>query len=57
MNYETEGYQHITEIPGKGICAIARMAFTTGLFIGLTPIGYEGRYCYKNYSDAKEALE
>lgn len=52
-----EEYQSPKEIPGQGICALQRMMFTTGLFVGINEVGYRGRYCYSNYADAKEALE
>lgn len=50
------GYMYLREIPGRGICALKRMAFTTGLVVGLNWMSYEGRYCYKHFADAKEAF-
>jgi hypothetical protein len=53
---EKEGYYNIKEIPNKGICALYRFAFTTGLVIGINPIGYVGRYCYELHADAVKAI-
>ena len=52
---EAEGFTHIRVINGR-ICGIKRFIFTTGLVIGLDEIGYLGRYCYENRSDAIDAL-
>lgn len=51
-----EEYFNIIEVPNKGICALYRFAFTTGLVYGIHEWGYSGRYCYSNLSDAKKAL-
>lgn len=32
------------------------MLFTAGLFVGITPLGHEKRYCYARMSDALVAL-
>lgn len=53
---KTEGYYEIREIPGKGLCGLNRFIFTTGLMVSLDEIGYYGRYCYANESDALKAL-
>lgn len=29
-------------------CGLMRMAFTTGLFVGIDEIGYSYRYCYES---------
>ena len=50
------GYLCIREIPGKGICCLYRFIYTTGLVINCTRIGYDGRYCYSSFADAKSAL-
>jgi len=42
----SEGYLNLVEKGDKGICGLHRMAFTTGLFIGLDEIGYVGRFCF-----------
>lgn len=54
---EKEGYTDIEIIPNKGICALFRFAFTTGLVYGIDESGYQGRYCYSNKSDALKALK
>jgi hypothetical protein len=53
---EKEGYYNIKEIPNKGLCALYRFAFTTGLVIGIHSIGYIGRYCYQLHADAVKAI-
>ncbi len=53
---ELWGYRDLREVPGRGICATMRMAFTTGLFFGLTEHDYVGRYCYSDAREAREAL-
>lgn len=52
-----EGYYNIVQTPNKGVCALYRFAFTVGLVININSIGYEGRYCYNNNSDAKTAIQ
>jgi hypothetical protein len=54
---KAEGYKELREVPGRGVCAIERMLFTTGLFYGLTRYEREGRYCYETYTEALRALE
>ena len=51
-----EGYYNIKAVPGNGVCALFKFAFTTGLVIGIDDIGYHGRYCYSNRQDAIDAL-
>jgi hypothetical protein len=53
---ESQGYYNLKEIPNVGLCGLYRFAFTTGLVIGLQPIGYNGRYCYPLHADAVKAL-
>lgn len=50
-------YQHLREIPNQGVCGIAPMLFTIGLFCNLSDVGYSYRYCYENYVDAFDALQ
>ena len=50
----------VREIPGRGLCAVQRFAYTCGLllnvrFDGLTYF-YDARYCYPLMSDAVEDL-
>jgi len=49
-------YRNIKEVPGRGICALKRMAFTVGLCYGLDETGYQGRYCFHTWSDADKAF-
>lgn len=53
---EELGYFNLREIPGRGICGTHRFIFTVGLCYGIDSVGYEGRYCFENMADAKEAL-
>ena len=53
---EREGYFNITEIEGRGVCALYRFAFTVGLVINITDIDYKGRYCYPELAEAKAAI-
>lgn len=52
-----ESYDHVREIPGRGLCGIGHFIFTSGLVVGITDFLYHGRYCYERLADAKEALE
>lgn len=52
----TQGYFDFKEIEGKGLCALRRFIFTTGLVVGLNEFVYESRYCYQHFSDARRAL-
>lgn len=51
-----KGYSCITFVPGRGICGIGRMAFTTGLFLGMDYTGYYGRYCFHTWYEAAASL-
>lgn len=50
------GYDNPIYVDNIGWCGLQRMIFTTGVFYDITSIGYSGRYCFKYYQDAKEAL-
>ena len=50
------GYSMPIYIPDVGWCALYRFIFTTGVVYNINSITYEGRYCFKNYNDAKLAL-
>lgn len=54
---ESEGYNHLREIPGKGVCGIRQFLFTYGLVTGLDDSGYMGRYCYNSEVEALYALD
>lgn len=49
-------FRELREVEGRGLCALQRFIFTTGLVYGIDDMMVEGRYCYENYYDAKEAL-
>ena len=51
-----ELYLNLTEIPGRGFCAIHKYLYTTGLLYGLDFLGIQGRYCYETPWEACEAL-
>jgi len=50
-------FSFVREIGDHGLCGIQRMCFTTALWVGIEPIFCEGRYCYKTWDEAREALE
>lgn len=51
-----DGYKEIRELPGRGICAVQRFIYTSGIVSGIDEWGYEGRWCYKTMADAVAAL-
>lgn len=53
---DEEYYSHLKVLPDGRICGVQRMLFTTGLFVGLSEIGYEYRYCYPDIESAVGAL-
>lgn len=53
---ENEGYCHLTEINGRGVCGVMRFMFTYGLVYGLDESGYKGRYCFDNAIEAAVSL-
>ena len=54
---EKEDYTNVRWIEGLGYCGLRRFIFTTGLCYGLDETGFEGRWCYERFTDAKEALK
>lgn len=50
------GYNHVRKLPTGEWAGLQRMAYTTGLFLGLDSVGYRTRFCYERYSDARDAL-
>ncbi|MCH9735848.1 MAG: hypothetical protein K0U78_15060 [Actinomycetia bacterium] len=48
---ENQGYIEVKEINGN-VIGLLPFAFSFGIVIGLTEIGYEYRYCYPKYIDA-----
>lgn len=51
-----EGYEHLKEIEGRGLCGIRRFIFTVGVCYGLNEFNYAGRFCFNNYSEALSEL-
>jgi hypothetical protein len=43
---EEQGYVQVREIPERGICALRKFMYTTGIVYGLDDSGYKGRWCY-----------
>lgn len=54
---ESNGYTNIRLIPGRGLCGLHRLLFTTGIVYGLDLDGYKGRFCYHTKPEALKALE
>lgn len=54
---ENEGYRYIRVIEGRGWCGLRPFMYTTGLCYGLNEHGYDGRFCYTTYMEARVALE
>lgn len=50
------GYSYVRELPSGVWLGLQRMAYTTGLFVGLDETGYEHRYCYEYSVAALHAL-
>lgn len=53
---EINGYFLARELPGRGVVALQRFAFTVGLVYGISEHFYEGRWCYARLADAVEAI-
>jgi hypothetical protein len=53
---ETEGYQFITEIDGRGVCGVYKFLFTVGVVCGIDNQGYKGRYCFGSEVTAVYAI-
>lgn len=53
---DDEKYVGVMNLPAIGWCGLQSFVYTWGLVVGMTPGGYERRYCYENFSDALEGL-
>jgi len=53
---ENEGYCHLTEIEGRGICAVYKFMFTFAIVYGIDEHGYRGRWCYSGSIEPAVAL-
>ena len=51
-----QGYFEVRQVEGRGYCALMRMMFTIGLFVGMDKYGYLGRYCYPDLRSALDAM-
>lgn len=54
---ESWGCLDAVEKGDAGICAIQPLMFTHAIYSGMNLWGYEDRWCYKTYKDAKAALD
>jgi hypothetical protein len=52
-----EGYKHMKEVPGRGVCGVMKFMFTYGLVYGIDMMGYKGRWCFGSELEAVYALE
>lgn len=50
-----EGYTNIRYVESRGLCALKKFLFTTGLCYGLEKHSYLGRYCYP-YGFSQDAV-
>jgi hypothetical protein len=53
---DANGYISVREVPGRGLCGLHKLLYTTGIVYGLDECGYVGRYCYDHWWDAFIAL-
>ncbi len=54
--YAENGYTHLRRLSTGEVAGVAQMAFTGGLFVGLTTMSYRTRYCYETLEQAIDAL-
>lgn len=55
-DFNALGYSDVRELETGEIAGLQRMAFTTGLIVGLNDTGYRCRYCYPDIAGARAAL-
>lgn len=53
---QLEGYTDLQMKAGV-LCGISLFCYTTGLVVGLAPMGYTKRYCFEHEADARSALD
>lgn len=53
---EDNGYTDARVVDDR-LCALRQFMTTYGLVIDIDDTGYQRRYCYENYLDAKDALD
>jgi len=49
-------YLNVTLVPNVGWCGLHYMLHTVGLMYGMDASGMKGRYCYRRFKEAAEAL-
>ena len=54
---QVNGYWALREIPGHGLCCLARFIYTIGLQCQNDARGYAYRYCYESLVEAEYAIE
>jgi len=53
---DQDAYTDLVRKGARGICGLQMFMFTTGLVAGLTPFGYDRRYCYEHAHEARAVL-
>lgn len=51
------GYLSFVELPNGNLAAMMQLMFTVAIVSGVSPTGYNNRWCYHNRFDAQDALE
>jgi len=49
-----QGYLHMRQVEGWGLCGIRRFAFTVDIIHGLTEARYNGRWCFETMKEAED---
>lgn len=55
-DFEALGYRNIRTLPDGRVVGLHPFLFTVGLVVGLTPTGYDHRYCYPDAESAWAAI-
>lgn len=50
------GYLFPREVPGRGVCVVCPLLFTSAILVGIDAIGVGRRYCYQTTEEAAVAL-
>jgi hypothetical protein len=50
-------YERVRQLPDGSFAALSGLAFTTGVYLGVTRWGYERRYCFVSRAEALAALD
>lgn len=43
-------YQAVRILPDGSVAAVGRLLFTTAIYLGCTPWGYDSRFCFESRS-------